>query len=167
MIRCAIWYHLYNVRNVRNTHGGVLLLAKLLLVKVTFLYGCFSRFSNCTHYGTKPRKTSQIQGASIYLNNCHVCIRPQRKNKGKNISLFDYNDYNKASNKNIKYGVWDQLRNNESQKQYQMYLLSLWTVTLESFKVSFCIALFKFEYALWSDGYTPANTWNIKNKFSR
>ena len=93
--------------------------------------------------------------------------RPQRKNKGKNISLFDYNDYNKASNKNIKYGVWDQLRNNESQKQYQMYLLSLWTVTLESFKVSFCIALFKFEYALWSDGYTPANTWNIKNKFSR
>ena len=79
----------------------MLLLAKLLLVKVTFLYGCFSRFSNCTHYGTKPRKTSQIQGASIYLNNCHVCIRPQRKNKEKNISLFDYNDYKKHQTRTL------------------------------------------------------------------
>ena len=26
---CAIWYHLYNLKNVKNTHGGVLLLTKL------------------------------------------------------------------------------------------------------------------------------------------
>ena len=26
---CAIWYHLYNLKNVKNTHGGVLLLIKL------------------------------------------------------------------------------------------------------------------------------------------
>ena len=26
---CAIWYHLYNLKNVKNTHGGALLLAKL------------------------------------------------------------------------------------------------------------------------------------------
>ena len=26
-MRCAIWYHLYNFKNVENTHGGVLLLA--------------------------------------------------------------------------------------------------------------------------------------------
>ena len=25
-MRCAIWYHLYNLKNVKNTHGGVLLL---------------------------------------------------------------------------------------------------------------------------------------------
>ena len=25
---CAVWYHLYNLKNVRNTHGGVLLLVK-------------------------------------------------------------------------------------------------------------------------------------------
>ena len=25
---CAIWYHLYNFKNVKNTHGGVLLLVK-------------------------------------------------------------------------------------------------------------------------------------------
>ena len=37
---CAIWYHrLYNFKKVKNTHGGV-----LLLLKVTLLHGCSSRF---------------------------------------------------------------------------------------------------------------------------
>ena len=26
---CAIWYHLYNLKNVKNIHGGKLLLVKL------------------------------------------------------------------------------------------------------------------------------------------
>ena len=26
---CPIWYHLYNYKDVKNTHGGVLLLVKL------------------------------------------------------------------------------------------------------------------------------------------
>ena len=26
---CAIWYHLYNLKNVKNTHGGILILVKL------------------------------------------------------------------------------------------------------------------------------------------
>ena len=40
-----IWYHLYNFKNVENTHGGVLLLVKpATLLKVTLLNGCFSRF---------------------------------------------------------------------------------------------------------------------------
>ena len=26
---CAIWYFLYNLKNVKNTHGGVLFLVKL------------------------------------------------------------------------------------------------------------------------------------------
>ena len=29
MMRCAIWYHLQNLKNVKNTHGGMLLLVKL------------------------------------------------------------------------------------------------------------------------------------------
>ena len=29
VMRCAIWYHLYNLKNVKNTHGGVLILVKL------------------------------------------------------------------------------------------------------------------------------------------
>ena len=26
---CANWYHLYNLKNVKNTHGGVLLFSKI------------------------------------------------------------------------------------------------------------------------------------------
>ena len=29
VMRCAICYHLYNLKNVKKTHGGVLLLVKL------------------------------------------------------------------------------------------------------------------------------------------
>ena len=29
VVRCAIWYHLYNLKNVKNTHGGVLILVTL------------------------------------------------------------------------------------------------------------------------------------------
>ena len=59
---CATWYHLYNLKNVKNTHGGMLLLVKLqakpaTLLKVTLLHGCFSRFLNCTN-GTKSCKVS-------------------------------------------------------------------------------------------------------------
>ena len=28
VMRCAIWYHLHNLKNVKNTHGGVLILVK-------------------------------------------------------------------------------------------------------------------------------------------
>ena len=52
---CAIWYQLYNLRNTKNTHGGVL----LLLLKVTMHHGYFSRFLNCTN-STKSRKASHI-----------------------------------------------------------------------------------------------------------
>ena len=52
---CAIWYHLYNLKNVKNTHGGVLLLVKLQAKSLALLHGCFSRVLNCTN-GTKSRK---------------------------------------------------------------------------------------------------------------
>ena len=29
VVRCAIWYHLYNLKNVKITHRGVLILVKL------------------------------------------------------------------------------------------------------------------------------------------
>ena len=46
VIFCAIWYHLYNLKNVKNTHGGV-----------TLLRSCFSRFLNYTN-GTKLSNAS-------------------------------------------------------------------------------------------------------------
>ena len=51
---CAIWYHLYNLKNVKNSHGGV-----ILLVKLAVLRSCFSCFLNCTN-GTKLRKASHM-----------------------------------------------------------------------------------------------------------
>ena len=47
MIRCAIWYHLYNLKNVKNIDGGVLLLVKLKtsnFTKSNTLPSVFSRF---------------------------------------------------------------------------------------------------------------------------
>ena len=60
-----------NLKNVKNTSGGVLLLVKLqtnftsTLVNVTFLHGCFSRFLNCTN-SIKSRKASHAQSAFTY-----------------------------------------------------------------------------------------------------
>ena len=34
---CAIWYHLHNLKNVKNTQGGVLLLVKLQASQIDFL----------------------------------------------------------------------------------------------------------------------------------
>ena len=36
--------HSYNLKNVKNIHGGVLLLVKLQATTVTLLHGCFSTF---------------------------------------------------------------------------------------------------------------------------
>ena len=63
-MRCAIWYYWYNLKSVKNTHGGVLILIKLQalacnLLKLTLLHGCFSRFSNGTN-GIKSRNAPHI-----------------------------------------------------------------------------------------------------------
>ena len=62
---CAIWYHLYNLKNVKNTHGGVL----LLVVKLQALACNFTTKSNTPpwvfftcfklHNGAKSRNASQ------------------------------------------------------------------------------------------------------------
>ena len=36
VMRCAIRYHLHNLKNVKNTHGGVLLLVKLMAKACNF-----------------------------------------------------------------------------------------------------------------------------------
>ena len=60
---CTIWSHFYILKNVKNTHGGVLLSVKLqapaTLLKVTLLHWHFSRFLNCTN-DTKSRNASHI-----------------------------------------------------------------------------------------------------------
>ena len=55
MIIYAIWYHLYNLKNVKNTHEGVLYLAKLqaslqLYSKKYLSMGVFTFFDLCKWY---------------------------------------------------------------------------------------------------------------------
>ena len=60
---CAVRYDLYNLKNVKNTRGGV-----LLLVKVQASHGCFSRYlyyTNCT----KSRKVSHKIHKELFKNN--------------------------------------------------------------------------------------------------
>ena len=70
-IPCTIRYHLYNLRNVKNIHGRVLVLVNLqaaTLLKVTLLYERFTGFSNCTN-GNKPRKAPHsLQKSNLQLN---------------------------------------------------------------------------------------------------
>ena len=52
------------LKNVKNTHGGVLLSCKV--AGITLLHGCFSHFLNCTN-GTKSRDASHMY---------FLCINP-------------------------------------------------------------------------------------------
>ena len=61
-MRCAIWYHLSQLKKVKNIHGGVLLLKKVqaaTLLKVALLHGCFSRFLNGAN-DIKSRKAAYL-----------------------------------------------------------------------------------------------------------
>ena len=49
---CSFWYHLYNLKNIKNLDEGVLPLV------VTLLHGCFSSFLNCIN-DTKSHNASQ------------------------------------------------------------------------------------------------------------
>ena len=53
MMLYAVWYHFYNSKNRKNTHGGV------LIFKSNTPPWVFSRFSNCTK-GNKLRKASHV-----------------------------------------------------------------------------------------------------------
>ena len=62
---CAILYHLYNFKKVKNTYGGVLLLA-CNLTKSNTPPWTFSAFLNCTN-GTKSRKALHTFSISFHL----------------------------------------------------------------------------------------------------
>ena len=62
-----IWYHLYNLKNMKNTHGEAILLVKLQASACNFTKSItppwvFPRFLNCTN-GTKSHKASHRRHA--------------------------------------------------------------------------------------------------------
>ena len=63
-MRCAIYYHLHNLKNVKNTHGGLLLLVKLQAKSLQLYLNntppwVFFTFLICKN-ATKSRKASHI-----------------------------------------------------------------------------------------------------------
>ena len=68
-MRCAIWYHLYYLRDVKNTHGGVLLLVNLKAEACNFTksntppWVVFTFFLNCTN-GTKSPNATQNEDSN-------------------------------------------------------------------------------------------------------
>ena len=63
-MRYAIWYHLYDLKNVKNTHGGVLILVTLQakacnFTKINTTSWVFFTFFKL-YIGTKSRNASQI-----------------------------------------------------------------------------------------------------------
>ena len=73
---CAIWYHLYNLRNKKSTHG-VESNTPPVVLKVILLHGCFPRFLNYAN-GAKSRKVSHICRLNI-TTLLFKCIKPAEK----------------------------------------------------------------------------------------
>ena len=63
---CTIWYHLYNLKNVKNTHGGVLVLVKLQAEPCNFSKINFSPWVFFTFFNL--RKWYQIAQCITFVN---------------------------------------------------------------------------------------------------
>ena len=73
VMRCTIWYHLYNFKKVKDTHGGVLLEAEAcnFTKSNTPPLFFFSRFLNCTN-GTKSRDAFTSKNCSQFLRKSYI-----------------------------------------------------------------------------------------------
>ena len=88
VVLCAISHRSYNFKNVKNTHGGVLLSVKLhALVKVTLLHGCFSRFLNCAH-ATKSRNASHVTYTSTSFMSANSWLNSKFLDKNFHNQMF-------------------------------------------------------------------------------
>ena len=104
-MRCVIWYYLYNSKNVKNTHGGVLILT---LIKLALLHGCFSRFLYCTN-GTKTRNASQMSPGLVDL-----CA------SNDPIHIFYMNELNRNNQSQIWFFEFQHLRNRWFEKEWTL-----------------------------------------------
>ena len=74
MTLCEIWYYLQNLKNVINFQKGV-----LLLLRVTLLHGCFSRFLNSKFaQRIKLRKASHMIG-KMFLHGLRNIVNTEKR----------------------------------------------------------------------------------------
>ena len=81
VMRCAIWYYLYNLKNVKNTHGGVLILVKLQAEA--------SRFLNCIN-GTESRNAPHMPVFTVFSVSILNLYKPGLIKPSRAIGLFLY-----------------------------------------------------------------------------
>ena len=74
VVRCAIWYHLYSLKNVKNTHGGMLILVTLQAKASNFTkintppWVFFTFFKLYKWYQIAQRITYEIFSSELSLN---------------------------------------------------------------------------------------------------
>ena len=82
---CAIWYHLYNLNNVKIIYGGVLLLVKLKpanLLKVTLLGWCSHIFKLYKWYQIAQKITYSLRINRLFLRlSQNIAIRRKAVSK--------------------------------------------------------------------------------------
>ena len=94
---------LVQLKNVKNTQGGVLLLVKLQpanLLKLIVLHGCLSSFSNFTN-GTRSCKASYIDHCSIFLGYNGRAVNKTLAHERKSLKVVGC--YNQAAPKPTSY----------------------------------------------------------------
>ena len=65
-MRCAIWYHLHNLKNVKNTHGGLLILVKLQAEATSVEVGNYR-----TNIGKKAVESVYFNKSAHKIMNCY------------------------------------------------------------------------------------------------
>ena len=93
---CAIWYHLYNLKNVKNTHGRVLLSVKLQASVCNFtktnthpwkfftFFKLYKSIPNRAKHHIYPYEC--IYNNFFYTNLYHALLKRYRKKVGEGIS---------------------------------------------------------------------------------
>ena len=81
---CAIWYHLYNLKNVKNTDGGVLILVMLQagacnFTKINTQPWVFFTFFKL--YQMVPNRTTHHMFLTYFIAQCSIFITPKNFRK--------------------------------------------------------------------------------------
>ena len=96
LMRLSIWYHLNNLKNVKNTHGRLLFLVNLqawvFFMFLTLFHWCFLCLLNCPN-GTKSRNASHLVKMEWYSNTEHTISSSTHFVRGCHPKVFCEEDF--------------------------------------------------------------------------
>ena len=93
VVRCAMWYHLHNLKNVKKTHGEVLILVKLQSSAWNFTkinippWIFFTFFKLCKWYQIKQRPSYRKQSINFH---CHECSQDFLAQTVKQLAMWEH-----------------------------------------------------------------------------